>query len=118
MGSLILPWRCQGKAGDFLLTGKSVDAVTALTLGLVDEVFPPEEGEEHLDTWIRKEVLPLSASSLRQARRAARWMFHRQVTEGLEALEHQYLNDLMTTTDAVEGIRSFLEKRPPEWKNA
>ena len=38
--------------------------------------------------------------------------------KGLVNLEHDYLHELMATADAVEGISAFLQKRPPQWKNA
>jgi cyclohexa-1,5-dienecarbonyl-CoA hydratase len=118
MGSLLLPWRCRGSAAELLLTGKPIDAVTGMALGLVDEVFPESGADAHLDRWIHEEILPLSASSLRRARRAARWELHRMLAAGIEEVERLYLDDLMATADAVEGIQAFLEKRLPAWKNA
>ena len=40
-----------------------------------------------------------------------------QAEAGLEAIEKIYLDELMVTADAEEGLKSFLEKRKPEWKN-
>ena len=37
--------------------------------------------------------------------------------KGLARAERIYLDELMKTDDAQEGIRAFLEKRPPRWKN-
>jgi enoyl-CoA hydratase/carnithine racemase len=37
--------------------------------------------------------------------------------KGLARAEKIYLDELMITEDAQEGIRAFLEKRPPRWKN-
>lgn len=118
LGSLLLPWRCGAQATGLLLTGEAVDAITALTMGLADHVVPTEDGTTILDRWIRDHLLPLSASSLRRARRAARWNFHRTLAGDLDALERFYLEDLMATPDAEEGIRAFLEKRNPEWSGA
>jgi 1,4-dihydroxy-2-naphthoyl-CoA synthase len=35
----------------------------------------------------------------------------------LRVIEDIYLNELMNTEDAQEGLNAFLEKRKPEWKN-
>lgn len=118
LGSVLLPWRCGAQATGLLLTGESVDAISALTMGLADHVVPVEEGKTILDQWIRDNLLPLSASSLRRARRAARWSFHRTLAGDLNAVERFYLEDLMATPDAEEGIRAFLEKRNPVWSDA
>ena len=117
MGSLLIPWRCSGSSADLLLTGKPVDAIEALSIGLVNELLPETDWEVILDRWIRDEILPLSASSLRRARRASRWVLHRTIETGLDDLEQFYLQNLMKTHDAVEGIEAFLEKRPPVWTN-
>jgi cyclohexa-1,5-dienecarbonyl-CoA hydratase len=117
-GSIVLPWRCGARAGDLLLTGGTVDAATARQIGLADQTAPSGQGEAVLDAWIRRDILPLSASSLRWARRAARWHLHRQLRHGLPELEALYLERLMATRDAVEGIDAFLEKRPPRWSDA
>jgi len=118
VGSVVLPWRCGARANDLLLTGRTVDARTAEALGLVDRVLASEEAETRLDAFVREELLPLSASSLRRARKAARWHLHRMMKHGLAELETLYLEDLMTTPDATEGIVAFLEKRKPDFTHA
>jgi len=39
------------------------------------------------------------------------------VARDLPKIEQLYLEDLMRTADAVEGVRAFLEKRQPQWKD-
>jgi cyclohexa-1,5-dienecarbonyl-CoA hydratase len=39
------------------------------------------------------------------------------LNSALERLESFYLNDLMRTEDAQEGVRAFMEKRKPVWRN-
>jgi len=36
----------------------------------------------------------------------------------LPKAERLYLNDLLSTADAAEGVAAFLAKRPPRWKDA
>ena len=71
-----------------------------------------------LDNFIEKQLLPKSASSLRLAHRATAAVRVEHFRKSINTLERLYLKDLMETADAVEGIRSFVEKRQPEWKNA
>jgi cyclohexa-1,5-dienecarbonyl-CoA hydratase len=106
----------RGGAEDLLLSGRSVGAEEALRLGLVDEVAE-DPASAALD-YARKHLLPRSASSLRQAVRAARAGFNRRFRLELAEIERIYREDLMTTSDAVEGLQAFLEKRAPQWRNA
>jgi cyclohexa-1,5-dienecarbonyl-CoA hydratase len=117
VGSIVLPWRMGGRANDLLLSGRSIDAKTAESIGLVNRVLAKENAEQKLEAFIEENLLPLSATSLRHARNAARWHLNRQMKHGLPELESLYLDELMKSPDAVEGITAFLEKRPPRWSS-
>jgi len=117
VGSIVLPWRCGARANDLLLTGRSIDAKAAETIGLVNRVLAKENAEQELEAFVEENLLPLSASSLRHARNAARWHLNRQLKHGLPELEALYLDELMKSPDASEGIVAFLEKRPPRWSH-
>ncbi len=117
VGSLILPERMgRSAADDLLLTGRVIDADDALQKGLVDEIA--DDPFESAHQYVREHLLPLSASSLCHAVAAARESFHRRFLTDLPEQENAYLHDLMSTSDAVEGVRAFLEKRPPHWSNS
>lgn len=105
----------RGGAEDLLLSGRSIDAAEAFRLGLVDELHA-DPGEAVL-AYARVHLLPKSSSSLRRAVRAARLGMSRRFADEIAQLESMYLNDLMRTSDANEGLRAFLEKRAPAWKN-
>jgi len=115
VGSIVLAWRIGARANDLLLSGRTIDANTAESIGLVNRVLSPANVEQALNAFITEHLLPLSASSLRHARNAARRHLNRQMKHGLPELESAYLDQLMSTQDAKEGIAAFLEKRRPRW---
>jgi cyclohexa-1,5-dienecarbonyl-CoA hydratase len=102
------------KGLELLLTGDSIDAAAADRLGLVNAVFPLAEFDARADAWLQR-LYKQSASSLRFARRAFRLAQTADFYERLGAVERLYLDDLMQTHDANEGLNAFVEKRKPEW---
>jgi cyclohexa-1,5-dienecarbonyl-CoA hydratase len=115
--SVLLPDRVgDTRAEDLLVTGRTVEAAEALAIGLVDEVA--DDPAETALAWIRRHLGPRSASSLRLALRAARLGRRARLEGGLLAQERLYLAELMRTRDAEEGLRAFLEKRPPAWSHS
>lgn len=105
----------RNSAEDICLSGRSLDAVEAHRIGLVDAVAE-DPGEAAL-AYVREHFLPRSASSLRIALRAVRVGFAQTFRRELAEVERIYMQDLMSTADAAEGLRSFVEKRKPGWKN-
>jgi len=114
--SILLPPRVgQSRAEDLLLSGRSIDAPTALAWGLVNEVAddPTAAALAYFDAHLAVK----SASSLGYALRAARAPLVEQVRRRLAEVEALYLDGLMNTRDAVEGLRAFLDKRTPKWEH-
>jgi cyclohexa-1,5-dienecarbonyl-CoA hydratase len=106
-------------AADLMFTGRSFGAAEAHQVGLVNAVTPPDQVED----WIQDKVgqlAPLSRSALIIAKRALR-LGGRGSLEGwaqaLPEMEALYLDDLMNTADAQEGLAAFMEKRSPTWKH-
>ena len=117
--SVILPAKVgQANADRWCMTGCNVSASDAKAAGLVTVVAPDEELDGTVQQLIEKEILPLSASSLRMALKAVCGPFHENLMAGLERVERLYLDKLMATQDANEGIAAFVEKRKPIWKNS
>ncbi|MDX1579504.1 MAG: cyclohexa-1,5-dienecarbonyl-CoA hydratase [Gemmatimonadota bacterium] len=115
VASVILAERVgRGAAEDLCLSGRTIDAEKARSMGLVDRLAE-DPGVAALD-YAREQLLPKSASSLRYAVRAVRHGFARRVRAELAEVERLYLEDLMSTADAVEGLEAFLEKRAADFR--
>jgi cyclohexa-1,5-dienecarbonyl-CoA hydratase len=114
--SALLPYRVrQPAAEDLLLTGRSIPAEEAQAIGLVDAVAddPVAAAAAYFD----KHLYGKSAAALSCALVAARQRMQHDVRARLTELEHLYLDWLMRTHDANEGLAAFLEKREPAWNH-
>jgi len=100
---------------ELLLTGDPIDAATAERLGLINAVFPAAEFESNAAAWLAR-LNRQSASSLRFAKKAFRLAQSDDFEERLASVERMYIDELMKTEDANEGLIAFLEKRKPEWR--
>ena len=115
--SVLMPDRVgQSRAEDLLYSGRPVSGTDALTMGLVDAVA--DDPSAAAMAWFYRHLIPKSASSLRLAVKAARAGYCARVIARLAEVEALYLNDLMSTRDAVEGLNAFIAKRPAKWENA
>jgi len=103
------------KAYELILTGDVITAAEAKRIGLVNKVVPQEQldvATKELTTKLKEKspiVLKLTRMSLRQ-------IIDADFKKELESVTDMYLNLLMRTEDAVEGLKAFLEKRKPQWK--
>lgn len=116
VASLILARRAgQAVADEACLTGRQFGSGEALAAGLVDEVSA--DPRRAAEDWLARAILPKSAAALRRAVRAARASWSAAFLRDLAAVERLYLDDLMKTWDAREGIEAFLAKRKPVWRD-
>ncbi len=114
--SCLLPERIgQAHAEDLLFSGRSIGADEAYRIGLVDVLA--EDPEQAALAYFEEHYAPRSASSLRFAVRAARIGVNERIRAKLAAVERLYLEELMATNDAVEGLTAFLGKRPALWED-
>lgn len=102
-------------AADMLLTGRTLTAEEAMRRGLVNTVIPADQ----LQSWINEKVAQLTSLSrvaLTTTKRALQLGFGNWDASAKE-LERLYLDELMKTEDAREGLAAFMEKRSPMWKH-
>ncbi len=114
--SCLLPSRVgQGAAEDLLFSGRSIDAEEARSLGLVHTVA--EDPEAAALAYFDKHLARKSAASMACAVSAARGAYIAGVRHSMAEVERLYLDRLMKTRDANEGLAAFLAKRPPHWEH-
>jgi cyclohexa-1,5-dienecarbonyl-CoA hydratase len=114
--SVLLPLRIgQARAEDLLYSGRAIDAPTALAWGLLNDVGP-EPASRALE-YFGKHLADKSAASIALAVRAAREPFAELARARLDDVEALYLEKLMATRDANEGLNAFIEKRAPRWEH-
>lgn len=114
--SCLLPERIgRGSAEELLLSGRRCGAEEAMRTGLVNQVSADPEAAAL--AWFDAHLAPGSGSSLRFALRAARVGLSERVRARLASVEQLYLDGLMATHDAEEGLRAFIEKRAPVWQH-
>lgn len=115
--SCLLPERIgQAAAEDLLYSGRSIGADAAARLGLVTCIA--EDPAQAAADWFAAHLADKSTSSLRLAVLAARGAFAARVAARLDQVERLYLDRLMSTRDAVEGLNAFIARRPAEWVHA
>jgi methylglutaconyl-CoA hydratase len=97
-----------GAARRFFVTGERFDAETALRIGLVHEVVPRAELEAATDRVI-SEILTAGPQAVRHAKR----LVLDAPLDGLETARR--IAERRTSDEGQEGLRAFLERRPPNW---
>jgi cyclohexa-1,5-dienecarbonyl-CoA hydratase len=100
-----------------IITGESRPADYWADAGLIELVAPTAALDARVASWFDEHLAPKSAEALRHAATAARTGLLGRVRDTLPELERLYLEDLMRTDDASEGIDAFLHKRAPRWKD-
>ncbi len=104
------------KAYEIVLSGEPITAEEAGAMGLVNAVAPRGELAATMERFVSR-FAEKSAAALRITKRALRVSEESTFAPALERIEKIYLEELMETHDAEEGIRAYMEKREPRWQD-
>jgi cyclohexa-1,5-dienecarbonyl-CoA hydratase len=114
--SCLLPWRVnQSAAEDLLWSGRSLNGTQAQAIGLVHALA--DDPEAAALAYFDEHLAPKSAAALACAVAAVRAPRVRELRERLAEVERLYLDTLMKTHDANEGLAAFLARRQPHWEH-
>lgn len=114
---VLLPGRLPpGMVAETIYTGDPLPALDAERRGFVTRLVPDEALERTTDEMARR-IARHSAATLRAAKHALRSPAAGSRENALRRAGEIYLHELMATHDAVEGLRSFVEKRAPAWSH-
>jgi enoyl-CoA hydratase len=101
-------------AMEILLTGRLLTAAEALAVGLVNRVVPPSELDDVVEKWVSI-LLRNGPFAQQRVKQSVLSSFGRPLPEALR-IEAEIAQEVFRTEDAVEGPRSFVEKREPVFK--
>ena len=105
----------KAKAMDLILTGRMMDAAEAERSGLVARVVPAANLMDEAMK-VAETIAGMSLPSVLAAKEAVNRAFETPLAEGV-LFERRVFHSLFATEDQKEGMRAFVEKRKPEWKN-
>jgi enoyl-CoA hydratase len=105
----------KAKAMDLILTGRMMDATEAEKSGLVARVVPAADLMEEAMK-VADSIANMSLPSLMAAKEAVNRAFESSLAEGV-LFERRVFHSLFATEDQKEGMKAFIEKRKPAWKN-
>jgi len=105
------------KALELILSGDVISAQEALTLGMINKIVPEASLAEEMGRFVEK-FRKLSGTVLKLTKEATLAGLNDDMDRGLKVIEKIYLDRLMKTNDAIEGLKAFLDKRKPAWKDS
>jgi cyclohexa-1,5-dienecarbonyl-CoA hydratase len=117
IAALVFP-RMMGrkKALELILSGDVISAQEALALGMINKIVPEASLAEEVSRFVEK-FKKLSGTVLKLTKEATLAGLNDDAEKGLKVIEKIYLDRLMKTHDAIEGLKAFIDKRKPTWKD-
>jgi cyclohexa-1,5-dienecarbonyl-CoA hydratase len=104
----------QKRAAELILTGRTISGGEAAEIGLATRSVRGNDPIRAVDECV-KDLVCLSPAALAITKKAVYAWDSMHFDKGLARAEKIYLEELMKTADAQEGIRAFMEKREPKW---
>ena len=104
----------QKRASELILTGRRITGAEAVAIGLATKCLRAEELEALVQE-TAADLQKLSPMALAHAKKAIYGWDAIHFDKGLARAEKIYLEELVSTADAHEGIMAFLEKRKAKW---
>ena len=104
------------RACEMIFGGSSLGAADAERIGLITRAVPDDRLEAEVGALVQR-FQDGSAPVLQSARRAIAGAWEQSFEDGVRHTEDVYLNQLMATEDAEEGLRAVMAKRKPVWKD-
>jgi enoyl-CoA hydratase len=104
-----------GRAAELIYTGEMIDAEEAERIGLINKRVPRETLKEATRQWAEKVLQNGPTAMILQKKLVAQWMelnLSESITAGIRAFQECFL-----TQEPREGMKAFLEKRPPAYHN-
>jgi enoyl-CoA hydratase/carnithine racemase len=106
----------QKRAAEMVLTGNVLHGDEALHIGLANDAVADENELFEVLQDVIARLASLSPAALKMAKKAMYGWDAIHFDKGLQRAEAVYLNELIATEDAREGIQAWIEKREPVWK--
>lgn len=104
---------------DLVLTGRNVSANTLCEWGLVSQVVESAVDVVRIAVQVAQDICQNSPDALIVSRQGIRLSWEASsVEEAVSALAHQWYPRLVDGPNFAEGIKAFVEKRPPSWKDS
>lgn len=104
-----------GRAMDWMISGRVFDADEALAAGLVSRLYPPDEVLPAARRLAADLIATTAPVSVAQTRQLLYRMSPLDSPLPLRAVESRLIHDAARNPDVIEGVTSFLAKRPPEF---
>ncbi len=117
IATLVFPYLVgKKKAMELILTGEAIEGKEALAFGLVNRLVPAEKLDDTVQA-VASRIVANSGPVLQMVKKTMISGEGLSFHEALKNAQDIYLNQLMALEDVNEGLKAFIERRVPVWKD-